>query len=106
SEQIPPGAARGQDASDRVWPLCGDQPGTTRRQQAGDLQLLGLHAHLREDPAREVCGLAANDAQTHASEAEGHQDGTEAPPAYPTPDARAMAARGGHGTLSILWRAA
>ena len=38
------------------------------RGEAGDLQLPGLHAQLREDPGGEVHGAAANDAEDVATE--------------------------------------
>ena len=40
----------------------GPEPARTGRGQAGDVQLPGLHAHLREDAEAEVHGAAADDA--------------------------------------------
>ena len=41
-------AASGQDPPDRVWPLCGGRPRAARARQTGNLQLPGLHLHLRQ----------------------------------------------------------
>ena len=40
-------AASGEDPPDRVRPLCGGPTRAARARQAGDLQLPGLHLHLR-----------------------------------------------------------
>ena len=37
----------GEDPPDRVWPLCRGHTHAARARQTGDLQLPGLHAHLR-----------------------------------------------------------
>ena len=41
-----------EDPADRVRTLCGGTPPAARARQAGDLQLPGLHLHLRQDPRR------------------------------------------------------
>ena len=46
------GTAPRQDAADRVRPVCRRDRRNAWRRQAGDLQLPGLHAQLREDPER------------------------------------------------------
>lgn len=43
-------SAAGEDPADRVRSLCGGKPPTARTRQTGDLQLLGLHLHLRQNP--------------------------------------------------------
>ena len=37
----------GQDPPDRVWPPCGGQTRAARARKTGDLQVPGLHLHLR-----------------------------------------------------------
>src|SRR3979411_303356 len=39
-----------EDPADRVRPICGGTPQAARARQAGDLQLPGLHLHLRQEP--------------------------------------------------------
>ena len=41
-----------EDPAHRVRTLCGGTPPAARARQAGDLQLPGLHLHLRQDPRR------------------------------------------------------
>ena len=75
-------AAPGEDPAHRVRPLCGGPPQAARARQAGDLQLPGLHLHLRQDLARAnsrsngrpgatACGRSSRDqggaATAHAS---------------------------------------
>ena len=52
----------------RAKSVRGVEPASARREQAGDLQLPGLHAQLCEDQGGEVRGAAANDAQEVATE--------------------------------------
>ena len=40
-------ASSGEDPPDRVWPLCGGQTRPARAWQTGDLQVPGVHLHLR-----------------------------------------------------------
>ena len=47
-------AASGEDAPDRVRPLCCGKPGSARARQAGDLQLPRAEAHLWPQPPRQV----------------------------------------------------
>ena len=65
--------ASGQDPSDRVRPLRGGQPRTTRLEQAGDLQLPRLHLHLRQIAQRRLPLEAQEPRRPHAGEAEGDQ---------------------------------
>jgi hypothetical protein len=55
-----------------VWTLCGPKPEGAGRGEAGDLQLSGIHAYLREEPARKVHGATADDPQADAGQAQGH----------------------------------
>ena len=65
------------------------EPASAGRREAGDLQLSGLHAQLREDPEGAVHGAAADDAQAVASEAASGEDRTPAAPAPTRPGAGA-----------------
>ena len=49
-----------KDAPHRVWPLRGGQPRAARAGQAGDLQLPGVHAHLRTHPTRAISCFGGN----------------------------------------------
>ena len=44
-------AASGQDAPDRVWPLCGGQPREAGPWQTGDVQLFGVYGRPAYHPA-------------------------------------------------------
>ena len=52
--QVRPGAPRGQDAADRVWPPSGHGSTAAWRAASGDLRLSRLHPLLRVDPGRQV----------------------------------------------------
>ena len=47
-------AASREDPAHRVRTLCGGTPQAARARQAGDLQLPGLHLHLRQDPRGQI----------------------------------------------------
>src|ERR1700733_3883695 len=66
-------APSGQDPSDRVRPFRSGQPRTTRLEQAGDLQVPGLHLHLRQIAQRRLPLEAQEPRRPHAGEAEGDQ---------------------------------
>ena len=79
--EVRAGTASGQDAPDRVRAVRRTQPETTRRRQAGDVRLSGLHAHQREEPEGVLYREAADDRQTPAEEAAGTQAATPPAPA-------------------------
>jgi site-specific DNA recombinase len=58
-----------QDAPDRVRAVCRNEPERERGRPARDVRFSGLHARLREDPARGVQGAAPDDRQAYAGEA-------------------------------------
>ena len=63
-------AASGEDPADRVWPPCGGATKEARGWQAGDLQLPGLHLHLRQVAARQVsCSWRKTRRDRYAGEA-------------------------------------
>src|SRR5260370_21510473 len=74
--------------------MGGRKPQAPRARQAGDLQLPGLHLHLRQITARQVPGQAEVSARSHASEAASHQAGTATAHAPVNPRTREMAEAG------------
>ena len=70
----------------------GRATGEAGRRQAGDLQLPGLHARVRQDQAREVHRASADDGRADAGKAQGPQGGAAAAPA------RAGRRRSGRGS--------
>jgi hypothetical protein len=61
----------------RVRTLCGGTPQAARAQQAGDLQLPGLHFHLRQDPFGQIPTSTENPAGPYEGEATGDQGEAE-----------------------------
>src|SRR5688572_1687593 len=90
---------------DRVRTLCCGTPQATWARQAGDLQLPGLHLHLRHNPFGEIPATAENPSGPHASEAPGDQ--AEAATAHAPADPRAGEVAGtGYPRLLQLPRSA
>src|SRR6266516_6852206 len=56
-------------------PLCGGTPPAARARQAGDLQLPGLHLHLRQDSPGQIPDQKEDPARPHAGEAQDDQTG-------------------------------
>ena len=75
------------------------------RREAGDVRLLGLHAHLREGQGRAVLAQAGHHLETVAGEAEAGQRPAEAAPTTAHPRAGQVAGVGGAGTPRLLRRA-
>src|SRR5512144_1881738 len=94
--------APGQDAPDRVRPLCGRPAGGARSGQAGDVRLSGLYAHLREDSGRAVLAAAHHGLEADAGEAERGQGPAQATPARASPRARTVAGQRGTGPPGLL----
>ena len=67
-----------EDPADRVRTLCGGTPQAARARQAGDLQLPGLHLHLRQDPRGQIPDQTEDPAGPHAGEAQDDQGGDAA----------------------------
>src|SRR5712672_2994689 len=74
--------------------MGGGKPQASFPRQAGDLQLPGLHLHLRKVAARQVPDQAEVSTRPHASEAASHQAGTATAHAPVNPHAREMAEAG------------
>ncbi len=99
------GAAPGQDSPDRVRPLRGVEPKEAGPCQAGDVRVLGLHAHLREDEGRALLAPARHHQKAAAGEAEAGESRASATPAPPRPRAGALAGERGARTSRLLRRA-
>ena len=67
--EVRPGAARREDAADRVWAVRRPAARAAGSRQAGDVRLPGLHAHLREDQERTLRAAARHDLEADAGEA-------------------------------------
>ena len=57
-----------EDPADRVRTLCGGTPKAARAWQAGDLQLPGLHLHLRQNSLGQIPNPTEDQAGPHAGE--------------------------------------
>src|SRR5258708_15620523 len=69
--KVQPGTASREDATAGVWSICDRPTGVAWRRETGDVQLPRLYAHLREEEEQwAVYGIAANDPQKAADEAE------------------------------------
>src|SRR6185312_16102104 len=94
-------AASREDPAYRVWTLCGEEPQAAWARQTGDLQLPGLHLHLRQIPSGQVPDQADDPAGPHAGEAQGDQKGTAASDASVHPATTDMAEAGREGLLQL-----
>src|ERR1700726_937868 len=71
NEEVQPGTASRENAPAGVRSVCDRPTAVAWRRETGDVQLPGLYAHLREEEEqRTVYGVAANDTQKAADEAE------------------------------------
>ena len=91
----------GEDPADRVRTLCGGKPQAARARQAGDLQLPGLHLHLRQVAPGQVPGQTQVPARPHAGEAQVDQAGTATAHAPADPRTGEMAAQCRHRLLQL-----
>src|SRR6267378_3810490 len=106
NEEVQPGTASREDATSGVWSVCHRPTGVAWRRETGDLQLPRLYAYLRKEEGQwTVYGVAANDTQETASEAERGESRTSATHARTHPRPGQMAASGGTGAQSVLRRA-
>src|SRR5258707_6066160 len=103
NEEVQPGTASGEDATSGVRSVC-DRPTTVAwRRETGDVQLSWLYAHLRKEEEQwTVHGVAANDPQKIADEAERGESRTSAADARTHPPTGQMAASGGAWTHPVL----
>ncbi len=98
-------AACGEDTPDPVRPLCGAEPERAWRRQTGDVQLPGVHPHLRAQPARRLPAEAEDAARSDASAAAGDPGRAATPDAHHARTARGLAAAGGGRVLRLSRRA-
>src|SRR6266540_5515856 len=61
----------GEDSPDRVRPLRSGAPRSSAARKTGDLQLSGLHLHLRNKQRRTIPDQTENPTRPHAGEAQG-----------------------------------
>src|SRR6202011_3640822 len=102
-EEVPPGAASREDATAGVRSACDRPTAVAWRREAGDVQLSRLYAHLREEEEQwTVHGVAADDTQEAAGEAERGESRASATHARTHPRARQVAAGGCGWTHSLL----
>ena len=89
-----------EDPAHRVRALCGGTPPATRARQAGDLQLPGLHLHLRQISPGQIPDHKENPERPHAGEAQDDQRGDVAAHAPADPSSGEMAEVGRHAATS------
>src|SRR5580704_16076716 len=97
--------ASGEDPPDRVWPFRSGLARSARAWKTGDLQLPGLHVHLRQIPPRAFPAQAEDPAGPHAREASRGQGGVATANASADPRTGAMAAAGCQWILRLSRRA-
>src|SRR5215813_9136120 len=90
-----------EDPAHRVRTLCGGTPQAARAWQAGDLQLPGLHLHLRQDSPGQIPDHKEDSARPHAGEAQDNQRGDVATHAPADPRAREVAGTGRQRLLRL-----
>ena len=71
------GIASWEDPDHGVWAVCGAKPRGTGPGEARDIRLSGVHALLREDHEREVCGQAEDGGEANGREAGGGGQGAQ-----------------------------
>src|SRR5262249_30570402 len=86
--EVRAGASPGEDPADRVRPPRGGKPPATRARQTGNLQLPGLHLHLRNIPPGPLPDQTEVPARPHAGETPGGQAGAALADASADPRAR------------------
>src|SRR5882724_7419476 len=100
------GIASRENAAAGIWSVCDQRPAKAWRREARDIQLSRLHAYLREEEEqRNVHGVAANDPQKAAGEAERGESRASATDARTHPRTGQVVASSGAWAHSILRRA-
>src|SRR6266436_6312731 len=103
NEEVQPGTASREDAPSGVRSVCDRPTAVAWRRETGDVQLPRLYAHLREEgEQRTVYGVAANDTQETADEAERGESRTSASYARTHPRTGQVVASGGAWTHPVL----
>src|SRR5437879_8912208 len=101
--KVQPGTASRENAPAGIWSVCDRPTAVARRRETGNVQLSWLYAHLREEEEQwTVHGVAANDPQKIADEAERGESRTSAADARTHSRTRQVAAGGSGWTLSLL----
>ena len=104
--EVQPGTASRENAAAGVRSFCDQQPAKAWRREAGDIQLSWLYAYLRKEEKQwNVYGVAANDTQTVAGEAERGESRASASYARPHPRTGQVVASGGRWAYPVLRRA-
>src|SRR5439155_10964890 len=86
-----------------IWSVCDQQPAKAWRREARDIQLSRLYAYLREEEEqRNVHGVAANDPQKTAGEAERGESRASVAHARTHPGTGQVVASGGAWTPPVL----
>src|SRR5467141_3914739 len=103
NEEVQPGTASREDATSGVRSLCDRPTAVAWRREAGDVQLPRLYAYLREEEKQwTVYGVAANDTQKVAGEAERGESRTSATHARTHSRTGQVVASGGAWTHPVL----
>ena len=106
AREVRAGAARRQDAPDRVRAVRRRATAGARSGQAGDVRLPGLHAHLREDAGTGAsCSSAITIAKRMRAKLREVKDELHATPASAHPRAGPVAGQRGARALRLLRRA-
>src|SRR5260221_7485913 len=101
--KVQPGTASRENAPAGIWSVCDRPTAVAWRRETGNVQLSWLYAHLREEEEQwTVHGVAANDPQKIADEAERGESRTSAAEARTHPRTGQMAASGGAWTHPVL----
>ena len=90
-----------EDPADRVRTLCGGTPQAARARQAGDLQLPGLHLHLRQDSPGQIPDQKEDPADRMRAKLQDDQTGDVAAHAPADPDSGKMAVVGRQRLLQL-----
>src|ERR1700681_3117908 len=101
--EVPPGTASREDATSGVRPVCDRPTAVAWRRETGNLQLPWFYAYLREEEEQwAVHGVAANDPQKVADEAERGESRTSTTDARTHPRSGQVVASGGAWTHPVL----
>src|SRR6202030_4848621 len=102
-EEGPPGAASRENTAAGVRSACDRPTAVAWRRETGDVQLSRLYAYLREEEEQwTVHGVAADDTEKVADEAERGESRAPATNARTHPQTRQVAAGGCRWTPSLL----
>src|ERR1700722_150886 len=101
--EVQPGTASRENAAAGVWSVCDQQPAVAWSRKAGNVQLSRLYAYLREKEEQwTVYGVAADDTQKVAGEAERGESRASATNARTHPRTGQVVGSGGTWTYPVL----